>query len=110
MNEESERDAGRLMNGPRRVVVSGRLLEVSERGAEVQVQRLAVYHESGDGFHAGGGGFGDAVPGGAEVNDFDVNLGRIEVAGDDAFGFEANGAASVVEFSGGFHGRTFFEF
>ena len=37
------------------------------------------------------------------MDDFDVDLGWIEVAGDDAFGVDTNGAAGVIEFSSGFH-------
>ena len=69
---------------------------------------MSTDDERGDGFDAGSFGFGDAVLGGAEVNDLEVDLGGVEVARDGALGVEANRAAGVIEGSGGFaHGIIF---
>lgn len=82
-----------------------KLLQCGERSAEVHVDGFAVDHESGHGFDPGGGGFCDAVLGVAKMNDLDMDLGRVEVARDDLFGFQANGTSGVIEFGGGFHGQ-----
>jgi hypothetical protein len=83
------------------------LLQDRQRRPEVQVQGLAIDNERGNGFHPGGRGFGHTMLGGPKVNDLDIDPGRIEVAGDDAFGFDADRAAGVVEFGSSLHGKRF---
>ena len=56
------------------------------------------------GFHARCGGFGDPVSGRSKVNEFDLDFRGIEIARDDSLGFNADRAAGVIEFRGGFHG------
>lgn len=81
------------------------LLQSAHRSAEVQMKRLPADDERRNGFHSGGLGLGDAVLGGAEVDDLEVYLGVIEVARDRALGVETHGAAGVIEGSDGFaHG------
>src|SRR5690606_2481412 len=75
-----------------------------QRRAEVQVERGVADHERGHGFHARGLGFGNTVFIGAQVDDPEIDLGRIEMTGERGFGLKADGASGVIECGGGFHG------
>ena len=69
----------------------------------VEMKGLAVDHQGGDRFDAGAFCLGHAVAGGAEVHNFQVDLGAIEIAGDGRFRLETNRAAGVIEGGSGFH-------
>ena len=58
---------------------------------------MSADDERRDGFDASGLGFGDAVLGGAKVDDLEVDLGGVEVTRDGALGVETNRAAGVIE-------------
>ena len=74
-----------------------RLSEIGKGGAEIHMQWMAIDHQGRDRFHAGGRGFRHAIFGGAEMDDFEIDLGRIEIARDRTFSFEADRAARVIE-------------
>jgi hypothetical protein len=79
-------------------------VQIGESRPKIQVERLTIDDQRRHGFDAGGSGFSDAASGRTEVYDFKLDLRRIEIAGDDAFGFEAYRATGVVEFCSGLHG------
>ena len=85
----------------RDAALSVSLLQGAHWGAEVEMQGLSADDEGGDGLHAGGFGLGDTALRGAEVHDFQIHFGPIEVAVDGAFGIETDGAAGVIEGGGG---------
>src|SRR5690606_17138071 len=70
-------------------------LQVSNGGAEVDVQHLAIHHQGRNRLHAGGFGLGDAGGRFAQVHHLHVHLGGKQVE-QGLFGGYADWAASVV--------------
>ena len=99
---KSERPAGSL----RRAVVFSVipvLPQGFDAGAEVDVIRLPVQHERGNGFHSRLLGFGDAPFALAEVDDLHFEPRGVERGSNVLFGSDTDRAASVIEYGFGFH-------
>ena len=81
-----------------------------DAGAEVDVIRLAIQHQCGDGFDSGFLGFAHALFVLTEVNNFHFETRGVERGGDVLFGGDTHGAARVVEYGFGFHSFSSFVF
>ncbi len=92
----------RALSVRRAIYPQDRLFQCAQCRAEVEMKGPAVEHQSRDGLHAGPFGLRDSCLCGAEMDNFEVDLGGVEIAGDSRLGVETDGAAGVIEGSDGF--------
>jgi hypothetical protein len=81
------------------------LLQDLQARAKIDVIRLPIQHEGGNGLNAGPLGFGHSLFGLAEMDELDIVARGIECGGKILFGGYANGTTGVIELGFGFHVR-----
>ena len=107
------------MSGPPKVVTFNRfggirflaeLLQDVQAGAKINVIRLTVQHEGGDGFDARALSFGHPLLGLPEVDDLHLEARGIECGGEVLFSGHTDGTTGVIELGFSFHVRFVFWF
>jgi hypothetical protein len=102
------------MSGPLNVVtfirfggiwLAAGLLQDLQARAKIDVIRLPIQHQGGNGFNAGSLSFSHPLLVLTEVNDFDIEARRIQCGGEVLFGGHADGTTGVIELGFGFHVR-----